>query len=109
MMRKGPGSRRSRHEVSQRGAARRGDGERGQRPISTMQPPQTGAQIDAMTGEDCVALAIIGGFNSRVPAPALAERRGWLEAWRCGRRSPGSRSDGCGGTLSAARGAGSDG
>ena len=30
------------HEVSQRGAVRRGDGERGQRPISTMQPPQMG-------------------------------------------------------------------
>ena len=30
------------HEVSQRRAVRRGDGERGQRPISIMQPPQMG-------------------------------------------------------------------
>ena len=32
----------NRHEVSQRGAVGRADDERGQRPISTMQPPQTG-------------------------------------------------------------------
>ena len=30
------------HEVSQRGGGRGGDGDRGHRPISTMEPPHTG-------------------------------------------------------------------
>ena len=38
----GAGFETSHHEVSQHGAVCRGDGGRGQRPISTMQPPQMG-------------------------------------------------------------------
>ena len=69
-----------------------------------------GAQIDALAGQDGVVLAVIGGFDGVGAGSGAPAKRPpqWQEAWQPGRHLPGSRSDGCGGTLSAARGAGSD-
>ena len=55
----------SRHEVSQRGAVRSRRWRARPKADLDHAASADGAQIDAMAGEDCVALAIIGGFDGR--------------------------------------------
>ncbi len=86
------------HEVSQRGAARSRRWRARPKADLDHAAPADGAQIDAMTGKDCVALAIIGGSTGRGRLWGPESGADALRAWRRGRRSPGSRSDGCGGS-----------
>ena len=74
-----------------------GDGERRPKVDLDHAASADGAQIDAMTGEDCVALAIIGVFDSDRRRLRCLESSadGWKLGGAAGVRPSGSRSDGC--------------